>query len=86
MPDDETYQLLNEIEDEIMLDLKDLDGYLNVGRETSAGMREIHFACKGFRKPPKVLDAIIKKYDQLEINYEIYKDKYWQSFRHLEHN
>lgn len=86
MPNDETYQLLNEIEDEIMLDLKDLDGYLNVGRETSAGMREIHFACKGFRKPPKVLDAIIKKYNQFEINYEIYKDKYWQSFRHLEHN
>jgi hypothetical protein len=86
MPDEETYQLLNNIEDEIMLYLKDLDGYLNVGRETSEGMREIHFACKGFRKPPKVLDAIIKKYNQFEINYEIYKDKYWQSFKHLEHD
>jgi len=85
MPDDETYQLLNEVEDEIMLDLKDLDGYLNVGRETSSGKREIYFACKEFRKPPKVLNEIIKKYDQLEVSYEIYKDKYWQSFRHLEH-
>lgn len=84
MPDNETYQLLNNIEDEIMLDLKDLDGYLNVGRETSAGKREIYFACKEFRKPTKVLNAIIKKYNQLEISYEIYKDKYWQSFKHFE--
>jgi len=86
MPDNETYQLLNDIEDEIMLELKDLDGYLNVGRETSGGKREIHFACKEFRKPPKVLNAMIKKYNQFEIGYEIYKDKYWQSFKHLEHN
>lgn len=86
LPDNETYKLLNEIEDEIMLDLRDLDGYLNVGRETSGGKREIHFACKDFRKPPKVLNAIIKKYNQFDISYEIYKDKYWQSFKHLEHN
>ena len=86
MPDDKTYQLLNEIEDEIMLDLKDLDGYLNIGRETSSGKREIYLACKDFRKPPKVLNTIIKQYTQLEISYEIYKDKYWQSFKHLEHN
>ena len=86
MPDNETYQLLDEIEDEIMLDLKDLDGYLNVGRETSSGKREIHFACKEFRKPPKVLNEIIKKYNKVEVSYEIYKDKYWQSFKHLEHN
>lgn len=86
MPDNETYQLLDKIEDEIMLDLKDLDGYLNVGRETSSGKREIHFACKEFRKPPKVLNEIIKKYNKVEVSYEIYKDKYWQSFKHLEHN
>lgn len=87
MPDKKAYQLLDEIEDEIMLDLKDLDGYLNIGRETDNGKREIYFACKEFRKPPKVLDSIIKKYSHsLEINYEIYKDKYWQSFRHYEQN
>lgn len=87
MPDKKAYQLLNEIEDEIMLDLKDIEGYLNIGRETSDGKREIYFACKEFRKPPKVLDTIIKKYSQiLEISYEIYKDKYWQSFSHYEQN
>ncbi|TDO70425.1 uncharacterized protein DUF695 [Flavobacterium chryseum] len=87
LPDDETHTLLNDIEDEIMFNLPDLEGYLNIGRETSDNKREIFFACKEFRKPPKVLDIIIKKYSQtLEISYEIYKDKYWQSFRHFEQN
>lgn len=87
MPDKETYQLLNEIEDEIMAELKDIQGYLNIGRETADGKREIYFACKEFRKPPKVLDKLIKKYSKtLEISYEIYKDKYWQTFRHYQQN
>lgn len=85
LPDDETYKLLDEIEEEIMFSLPDSDGYLNIGRETSDGKREIFFACKEFRKPPKVLDQIIKKYSQkFEMDYEIYKDKYWQSFKHFE--
>lgn len=87
MPDDKTYKMLGEIEDELMVDLKDCDGYLNIGRETTKNKRKIYFACKEFRKPPKVLDATIKKYNgTLEINYEIYKDKYWQSFSHYEQN
>lgn len=87
LPDDETYKLLDEIEEEIMISLPDSDGYLNIGRETSDGKREIFFACKEFRKPPKVLDHIIKKYSQkFEMDYEIYKDKYWQSFKHFEQN
>jgi hypothetical protein len=87
MPDNETYQLLNEIEDEIGLDLKDLEGHLNIGRETANSKREIFFACKDFRKPSKTADQLIKKYSgSLEISYEIYKDKYWQSFRHFEQN
>ncbi|KUJ61990.1 hypothetical protein AR687_10570 [Flavobacteriaceae bacterium CRH] len=87
LPDQETYKKLDEIQDEIMLSLTDLDGYLNIGRETANNKREIFFACKDFRKPPKVLDALIKKHSQtLEISYEIYKDKYWQSFRHYEQN
>ncbi|MCD0466102.1 DUF695 domain-containing protein [Flavobacterium sp. ENC] len=85
LPDSDSYKLLDEIEDEISADLKDLEGYLNIGRETANGKREIFFACKEFRKPPKVLDAIIKKYSEtFEISYEIYKDKYWQSFRHYQ--
>lgn len=85
LPDSETYKRLDEIEDEIMLSLQDADGYLNVGRETANNKREIFFACKDFRKPPKVLDTLIKKHNKtFEIGYEIYKDKYWKSFRHYE--
>lgn len=87
LPDKETYSLLNDIEDEVILDLVDSEGYLNIGRETAGGKREIFFACKDFRKPTKVGDILIEKYkDTFEISCEIYKDKYWQSFSHFEQN
>ena len=82
MPEEADYQLLNTIEEGIMEELKDSDGYLNVGRQTADGAREIYFACKDFRKPSKVFHKIEKKYaNQFEISIDIYKDKYWQSFR-----
>ena len=63
-----------------MSQLNDFDGYLNIGRETADGVRDIYFACKDFRKPSKVLEQIISNYSsELEIEYEIFKDKYWQS-------
>lgn len=80
-PDNETYNFLESIEKEINLELKDFEGYLNIGRETAENVREIYFACKEFRKPCKVADKILSKYSKnLEINYNIYKDKYWNSF------
>ena len=80
-PDKETYEFLDLIEEEINSELKDFEGYLNIGRETADNSREIYFACKEFRKPCKVADKILSKYsDKIEINYEIYKDKYWRSF------
>lgn len=79
-PDDETYQLLNQIEEDLMDDLKDFEGYLNIGRETSDNVREIYFACKEFNKPSKAASLIVSKYlNVLEIEYEIFKDKYWLS-------
>lgn len=87
LPDEKTYKLLDEIEEEIMQILPDSDGFLNIGRETANNKREIFFACKDFRKPTKIADELIKKYNGVfEISYEIYKDKYWQSFRHFEQN
>ncbi|WP_317192331.1 DUF695 domain-containing protein [Hymenobacter jeongseonensis] len=81
MPNTDDYELLNQLEDDITLELKDADGYLNVGRETTNGIRTIYFACKEFRKPSTVLFSIAKKYSgKQELTYEIYKDKYWQSF------
>lgn len=81
MPDNKTYELLNEAEENILQELKDADGYLNIGRQTADGEREIYFACREFRKPSKVLHANQAQYQgRLEISYEIRKDKYWQSF------
>lgn len=81
MPGNEDYEKLRKMEEEITNQLKDKDGYLNIGRQTSDNEREIYFACKDFRKPSKLFHEIQKKYaKQYDIEVEIYKDKYWQSF------
>ncbi|MEO0506586.1 MAG: DUF695 domain-containing protein [Bacteroidota bacterium] len=87
MPNSKTYELLNQIEDEIMTQLKDSDGYLNIGRQTANSAREVYFACCEFRKPSKLLYNIKAKYrDKIELDFDIYKDKYWQSFDRFIHN
>lgn len=81
MPNDKDYKLLDIIEKEIMQKLKDVDGFINIGRQTAKSERDIYFACKDFRKPSKVFYAIQQKYSHsFEVEYDIYKDKYWQSF------
>jgi hypothetical protein len=80
MPDDPTYELLGQIEDKVLEQLKDSDGYLYIGRETASNLREVYFACKDFRKPSKVLHQLSKDFPDFEIKYDIYKDKYWRSF------
>jgi hypothetical protein len=81
MPSKADYKLLDKIEDEIMRELKDIDGYLNIGRQTANGEREIYYACRDFRKPSKVFYKTQQNYSgSFDIDYEIYKDKYWQSF------
>jgi Family of unknown function (DUF695) len=87
LPDNETYKLLDEIENRILDELKDFEGYLNIGRQTADNMREIYFACKDFRKPSKVLDKIQDNYStKIDISFDIYKDKYWQSFNRFNSN
>jgi hypothetical protein len=81
LPDQQTYQLLNEIEEKMMMELKDHEGYLNIGRESAAGIRTIYFACRDFRKPSKVVHGIHTAHaPRFAISYDIYKDKYWKSF------
>ncbi len=81
MPNESDYQKLGKIEDDLMRELIDRDGFLNIGRQTADNEREIYFACKDFRKPSKIFYEIQKKYkNEFEIEYDIYKDKYWQSF------
>lgn len=84
LADENTYEILNNIEEDILAELKDADGYLNIGRETAKGVRSVYFACKEFRKPSKVLHEIRKRNAYgIEMDFEIYKDKYWQSFNHF---
>lgn len=82
MPNKKDYALLDDIESNIKIELKDIAGYLNIGRRTGDGEREIYFACKDFRTPSKVFFDIQKKYalDFVAIEFDIYKDKYWKSF------
>ncbi|CAM4049667.1 DUF695 domain-containing protein [Flavobacterium branchiophilum] len=75
---DEKYIILNQFEDDLLAQLKDFDGYLNLGRQTYEGKREIFFACKDFRKPAKIIPYMAQKYQhQLDITFDIFKDKYW---------
>ncbi len=79
LPPEPAFDLLNEIEDNIMEYLQAQDGYLNVGRQTANCVREVYWYCIDFRKPSKVLDYVKNEYqDQVKITFEIYKDKYWQ--------
>lgn len=86
MPDDATYQLLTEIEEKILEQLKDVQGYLNIGRQTADNLREVYWACKEFRKPSKVLHQLTKDYPNIGIRYDIYKDKYWRSLKRFNRN
>lgn len=81
MPGQETFDLLNQIEDELTEELKDFEGYLNIGRQTADNLREIYFACKDFRKPSKLAYEIQTRYaGKADFSYDIYMDKYWRTF------
>lgn len=87
MPNERDYKLLDKIEEEVMSGLKDIDGYLNIGRQTANGGRDIYFACKDFRKPSKIFFKVQQDHSSnFEIEYNIYKDKYWQSFERFNNN
>lgn len=86
MPDDATYKILDELESKILEHLKASDGYLYIGRQTADNVREIYFSCKDFRKPSKVLHQLILDSPDINITYDIYKDKYWRSFNRFNAN
>ncbi len=84
LPDEATASLMNDFEDEILKELPDVDGYLNIGRETYRSVRTIFFACKEFRLSSKTMAALIESWSgKLSISYEIFKDKYWMTVNHL---
>ena len=81
LPSQSDYKILTTIEEDILNSLLDKEGHLYIGRETANNEREIYFACKDFRKPSKVMDQVQQKYlDVFEIDYKIFRDKYWKTF------
>jgi hypothetical protein len=78
MPNGDLYNLMNQFEDELTVLLPISEGYLNIGRETGLNKRTLYFACKDFKKSSKIAAELIEKYEnELTINYDISKDKYW---------
>ncbi|MCG2614581.1 DUF695 domain-containing protein [Terrimonas sp. NA20] len=81
MPDSTDYELFNQVEEKILAALPDHEGYLNIGRQTADGIREIYFACRDFRKPSKIFYQVQQELaSRYDVSYEIYQDKYWRSF------
>ena len=81
LTNEETFDRLSLIEDEIMDEMPDTDGYLNVGRQTGNSIRTVFFACKDFRLPSKIFHLLQRRFiKEFKIDFAIYKDKYWQTF------
>ncbi len=82
-PNQDDYVAINELEDNLNYVLKDAEGYLNIGRKTYDGSRDIFYACKDFRKPCLETDKLISKTSDFKMHYEIFKDKYWRCLEHF---
>lgn len=81
LPTSADFETLQVIEDRLLATLKDSEGYLYVGRKTANNERDIYFACRDFRKPSSEFREICRAYlANFTMTYEVYKDKYWQTF------
>ncbi|SFW84443.1 DUF695 domain-containing protein [Chitinophaga sancti] len=79
LPGEKTMELMETIEEELRVLLAG-DDFMDIGRVTSENRRSIYFTCREFRAPVKAADTIHRKYEpQIEIEWDVYKDKYWQS-------
>lgn len=80
LPAKEVYAKMNEFIDELTKTLTDAEGYLDLGRETYNNTRTNFIACKEFRYASKKTNELIGLYrGKLDIDYDIYKDKYWRT-------
>ena len=86
MPSKQIYQRMEAFEDALMAELPEHEGYLNVGRETGDDIRFIYFACKQFVQATRVLERLMPQFSkEVDISYDLYQDKYWQSLQRFEH-
>ncbi|MDR2626230.1 MAG: DUF695 domain-containing protein [Zoogloeaceae bacterium] len=82
MPDKETSDHMFQIEDDLQGRVREDKTCLYIGRETGNGEKQLFFACTDFRRISKLFYQIQDEYsDLLPIEYTIYKDRYWKTFR-----
>lgn len=80
-PSNEDYEWISKFEEDIEKELPGLEGYIFLGSETVDGIRETFIACREYRLATAVASKLRDKYiDKLNLSFEFYKDKYWQSF------
>lgn len=81
LPEESMMELLESIESEITKRFEPESGIIYIGRQSAKNIRTIYFACREFRIPSKILSAVQQEFlPENEIQYEINKDKYWQTF------
>ena len=85
LPGNKSYGSINAFEREAEASLKPVDGFLNIGRQMGNNNCRITFACKDFRKAAVLIQGLQKKYKGSfdAIDYELFKDKYWQCLEHF---
>ena len=87
LPGDDTATKMEKFEEELVLQLPDSDGYLNLGRETHDSKRTIYLACKEFLSVSRILQQLGARHTgELTITYDIYKDKYWRTMERFRPN
>jgi hypothetical protein len=80
MPESDINAEMDKFETSLERQLPDAEGYLNLGRVTYNGKRTIYLACKEFRRSSSVAAIAMRQLPEpLQVSYDIYKDKYWQS-------
>jgi len=86
LPEEDINQALWGLEDRIAAQLPNEKGYILVGHESADNLRTIHFACKDFRIPSKVVQQVSIDEPDWKIEYRIFKDKYWRSLNRFNPN
>lgn len=79
-PDEAMQEILEKVELKLCDNLTQEDGALHIGRQTTGCLREIYFTSKSYNRLAQVFYAVQQEFEDLKIEIELYKDKYWRTF------
>lgn len=80
LPDAIDLIMMQSVEQQLMQLLPENKGYIPLGHETGDGRRDWYMACKEFRNCSKAVKLLLEQHANINMDYKIYKDKYWQTF------